>query len=366
MRVPFLDLKRQYEQLKPEIEDVIGRVVRSGMYIGGEEVRGIEEEIARYSSVRYGVALSSGTDALLASLMAVGIGEGDEVITTPFTFIATAEVISLLRAKPVFVDIEEDTFNMDPDLLEESITGKTRCIIPVHLFGYMADMTRINEIADRHNLVVIEDSAQAIGASRNGFKACSLGDMGCLSFFPSKNLGAFGDGGMVLTNDEGISKKVRIIKDHGSEKKYHHSLIGFNGRLDAIQAAILRIKLKYLDSWDEKRRENALYYNEALQGYVSVPVPKDGYHHVYNQYSITTDRRDELVKYLEARGVSTAIYYPIPLHTQEVFHCLGYLEGDFPVAERVCKRIVSLPVFPELTLEEREYVVGTVISFFES
>ncbi len=365
MNIPFLDLTRQYKLMKNEIDEALRRVVASGRYIGGEEIQKLEEEIAHYCGTGYGVSVSSGTDALLASLMAVGVEEGDEVITSPFTFISTAEVVYLLRARPVFVDIDPDTFNLDTDLIESSITERTRCIIPVHLFGQMADMHAILDIANRHDLKVIEDAAQAIGSSINGKMAGSLGNTGCFSFFPSKNLGAFGDGGLVITKDPKLSERIKIIKDHGSARRYHHSMLGFNGRLDSIQAAVLRVKLRYLDEWAEKRRRNALYYSERLGKYVKVPVCREGYSHVFNQYSILTKKRDGLVEYLLSRGVPTAIYYPISLHLQEVFQGLGYRKGDFPVAETASEQILSLPVFPELEESEREYIVNAVVSFFE-
>jgi len=364
MKIPFLDLTRQYRKIKKEIDEALMRVIESGRYIGGEDVKGIEEEIAEYTSVKYGVSTSSGTDALLATLMSIGIKEGDEVITTPFTFIASAEVISFLNAKPVFVDIDEKTFNINPDLIESKITERTKCIIPVHLFGDIAAMELINVIAKSHNIKVVEDSCQAAGASLNGKMACSFGDAGCLSFFPSKNLGAFGDGGMILTNSKEIADRVRIIKDHGSVKLYHNSVLGFNGRLDAIQAAILRVKLKHLDEWNEKRRNNAYYYNDMLKSYVKVPLSDDCHYHIYHQYSIITDKRDELIDFLKKRDIPTAVYYPIPLHMQEVFGYLGYKEGDFPVAEKVSNHILSLPIFPELEAEEIQYIADSVIEFF--
>ncbi|MGQ9615291.1 MAG: DegT/DnrJ/EryC1/StrS family aminotransferase [Spirochaetota bacterium] len=363
MKIPFLDLKRQYGMIKDEIDDALERVVSSGIYIGGEEVSSFEKEVAGYVSVKHAVGVSSGTDALLATLMALGVGRDDEVITTPFTFIATAEVISFLGAKPVFVDIDEKTFNIDTERLEKAINKKTKGIIPVHLFGQMAEMEKIKGIAEEHGLWVVEDAAQSIGAMLNGKMACSFGDAGCLSFFPSKNLGGFGDGGLVLTNDERIAFRVRIIKEHGSEKRYHHSVIGINGRLDAIQAAILRVKLRHLEGWIEKRIEHARIYNEGLKGLVSVPETKDGYRHVFNQYCILTDRRDELAKFLNERGIPTAIYYPIPLHLQPVFAYLGYREGHFPVSESVSRQILALPIFPELTTEEQNYIIESIRAF---
>jgi dTDP-4-amino-4,6-dideoxygalactose transaminase len=366
MELPFLDLTRQYRALSSQIDPAIARVVESGRYIGGEEVTRLEEELAGYCGVRFGVSMASGTDALLACLMAMDISEGDEVITTPFTFIATAEVVSILKAKPVFVDIEPDTFNIDPARLESKITGRTKCIIPVHIFGHMANMERIGEIAGRHGIGVLEDAAQAVGASIGGKRACGFGEAGALSFFPSKNLGAFGDGGMILTNSEKIAKKVAIIKEHGSKKRYHHSVVGFNGRLDAIQAAVLRVKLKHLESWNEKRRANASYYSSVLKEYVSVPVEREGYRHVYHQYSVLTDRREKLCGFLRERGIPTVVYYPVPLHLQEVFKDLGYTEGDFPVTEEVSKKVLSLPCFPEITDKELTAVARAVIEFFEN
>jgi dTDP-4-amino-4,6-dideoxygalactose transaminase len=366
MNLPFLDHTRKYREIRKEIDEVIQRVAASGRYIGGDEVSLFEEETARYASVRHAVGVSSGTDALLVSLMASGVQAGDEVITTPFTFIASAEVISFLGAKPVFVDIEEDTFNIDPDLIESHITERTACIIPVHIFGHMADMRRITAVARKYRLKVIEDAAQAIGATIESRQACSFGDAGCLSFFPSKNLGAFGDGGMVLTDSDEIAGVVRKLKEHGSAKRYHHSRIGINGRLDALQAAILRVKLRHLERWAQMRRAHAAAYAERLEEFVRVPVSKDGYGHVFNQYSILTQKRDELRMYLQERGVPTVVYYPIPLHFQEVFQYLGYREGDFPVSEEVSGRILSLPVFPELSQDEREYIIETILSFFTS
>jgi dTDP-4-amino-4,6-dideoxygalactose transaminase len=296
--------------------------------------------------------------------MALGVGEGDEVITTPFTFISTAEVVSLLRARPVFVDIERDTFNIDPASIEDAITDRTRCIMPVHLFGHMADMESIMAVAAGHSVPVVEDAAQSIGARMGGRPSCSFGIGGCLSFFPSKNLGAFGDGGMILTSDEDFAAAVRVIKNHGQDTRYHHSRVGINGRLDALQAAVLRVKLSYLDGWTEARRAHAEYYSDILGETVEVPVTRPGYGHVFNQYSVLADRRDELVDHLKADGVPTAVYYPLPLHLQEAFAYLGHRRGDFPVAEEISDRILSLPVFPELTEEERERVGASVLSFY--
>jgi len=365
MQVPFLDLKRQYQSIKEEIDQVVREVVESGRYIGGEKVENFEKDIAHYVGVKHAIGVSSGTDALLASLMAVGISPGDEVITSPFTFIATAEVVSFLGAKPIFVDIDEETFNINPDLIEKKINSKTKAIIPVHLFGQMAEMDSIMEIAGKYGLKVIEDAAQSIGASYKGRAACSIGDAGCFSFFPSKNLGAFGDGGMVCTNDDAIADTVRQVKEHGSASRYHHTRIGFNGRLDAIQAAVLDVKLRHLDGWTKKRIENSEYYNNNLKELLRVPIKKVDGIHVYNQYSVLSDRRDELTKYLNSRGIPTAIYYPIPLHSQPSFSNLGNGEGDYPVAEKISKKIFSLPIFPELYPEEKEYIIETIREFFK-
>lgn len=365
MKLPFFDLKRQYRNIQEEIDEAVNRVVASGMYIGGVEVEQLEDEAAAYAQVRHAMGISSGTDALLATLMALGVGDGDEVVTSPFTFIATAEVVTFLGARPVFVDVEEDTFNIDPGLIEEKLTKKTKCIMPVHLFGHMADMHRIGEIAERHALPVVEDAAQAIGAAIGERRACSFGIAGCLSFFPTKNLGAFGDGGMVLSDSDEVAQNIRVIKEHGSAVRYYHARIGFNGRLDALQAAVLRVKLAYLDQWAQLRREHAAEYNEKLKLFVTVPVLREGYSHVYNQYSILADKRDELATHLQARGVPTAIYYPVPLHMQEAFGYLGYRKGDFPVSESLCNRILSLPIFPEMTAEERAQVIEGVSSFYD-
>jgi dTDP-4-amino-4,6-dideoxygalactose transaminase len=364
MRLPFFDLTRQYGAIQNEIEEALLRVSASGRYIGGEELLEFEREAADYCSAGFAVGLSSGTSALLATLMALDIGEGDEVITPAFTFIATAEIIAFLGATPVFIDVKDEDFNLDPDLLEGIITERTKCIIAVHLFGQMADMPRIMEIAGKHDIPVVEDAAQAIGAGIGNRRACTFGIAGCLSFFPSKNLGALGDGGMVITNSGRMEQAIRVIKEHGSAVRYRHSRIGFNGRLDAMQAAVLRVKLRHLDTWVDMRRAHAAEYSESLKQVVAVPAVRDGCRHVYNQYSILTEHRDELVEYLGRRGVPTAIYYPIPLHMQQAFGYLGYREGDFPVSESLSRRIVSLPVFPEMTAEERRMVIGEIASFF--
>jgi len=395
MKVPLLDLKTQYETIREEIVPALQAVLESQYFILGPEVAGLEEKIAAYSSCSQGIGVSSGSDALLICLMAEGIGPGDEVITTPYTFFATAGAIVRTGAKPVFVDVQSDTYNIDPALIEEKVTPKTRAIIPVHLYGQCADMDPILEIARKRDLVVIEDAAQAIGAeyvsqSPSPSRICragSLGDYGCFSFFPSKNLGGFGDGGMVVTNDPDRAERVKIMRVHGSKPKYYHSLVGGNFRLDALQAAVLSVKLGHLDTWTAKRRENAARYDEAFKasglvekGQVTPPKSvwkeafsedpdiqdsKDRCHdHIYNQYVISTPRRDELKAHLLEKGIGTEIYYPVPLHLQECFSNLGYSTGSFPVSEEAAKKTLALPVYPELTSDQQAYVVDAIDEYF--
>ena len=394
MQVPLLDLKAQYQRIKGEINAAIQKVLDSQQFILGPSVKKLEEEIASYCQTHFAVGVASGTDALILSLRAAGIGIGDEVITSPFTFFATAGAIHNIGARPVFVDIKPDTFNIDPDKLcqyletrfsnKDSVreSGRLKAIIPVHLFGQMADMRPILEVAQKYGLKVIEDAAQAIGAEYENRRAGSFGELGCFSFFPSKNLGGYGDGGMVVTNDEKLAQKVRMLRVHGSRSRYEHSVVGYNSRLDSLQAAVLRVKLRYLDEWSEKRRRNASYYNELFRqagltgndssgnssdGPIIVPQALKGRRHTYHQYTIRVreGRRDELRKFLTEKGVGTAIYYPLPLHLQRCFRYLGYNEGDFPVAETLCKEVLSLPVYPELTSEMQEYVVDKVREFFK-
>ena len=359
----FFDLKKQYQSIKEEIDSAISQVLDKSDFIGGSEVESFEKEIAQYCGTEYAISVNSGTDALLLSLKALGIGSGDEVITSPFTYIAAAEVISALGAKPVFVDIEEETFNIDVLKIEEKITDKTKAIIPVHLFGRMAKMDKIIEISQKHNIYIIEDSAQAIGASYNGKKAGSFGVTGCFSFFPTKNLGAYGDGGMITTDNKELKDKIELLKNHGasSEDKYLHLTLGTNSRLDVIQAAILRVKLKHLDEWNQKRREIAEKYNELNVG--DIVTPDFDKSDVYHQYTIRTKQRDELKEYLDSKGVPTKIYYSLPLHLQPAFKNLGYNEGDFPVAEKVSKEVLSLPIYPELE-EEQNKVIIEITNFY--
>lgn len=363
MKVPLIDLVRQYEVLRDEIDEAIRRVVESGRFIGGPEVESLEEEVAEYLGVKYAVGVASGTDALWLSLMALGVGPGDEVVTTPFTFVATAEVVALLGARPVFVDIDPRTYCMDPGKVEEAVTPRTKVIVPVHLFGQPVDWDPIEEVAKRHDLFLVEDGAQAIGAEYKGRRTCSLGHLGCLSFFPTKNLGAYGDGGMVTTDDPELAEKLRVLRTHGAKEKYVHRLVGTNSRLDALQAAVLRAKLPHIDKWNERRREIAATYDEILKDLDSVTTPyvMPECTHVYHQYTVLVKERDEVRGRLAEAGVATAVHYPIPLHLQEAFRYLGYKEGDFPVAERVSREVLSLPIFPELSDEEVRYVAERLV-----
>lgn len=364
MNIPMVDLREQYKSIKKEIDKTIKEVVKSGWFIMGPNVKEFNKEMAEYTGTKYGIGCASGTDALQLCLMAIDIKPGDEVITTPFTFVATAEVIALLGAKPVYVDIEPDTYLINPDLIEKAVTKKTKAIIPVHLFGQTADMDRINKIASKHNLYVIEDACQAVGAKYKSRNACSLGDMGCLSYFPAKNLGAFGDGGHVLTSNEKIAEKVRIIMDHGSDKRYHHSRLGVNSRLDALQAAILRVKLKYIDEWNEARKDRAALYTELLKiAKVQTPVIKEFNDHVFHQYSIRVEDRDGLQEHLKESGIASAIHYPIPLHLQRAYSNFSKGQGSFPTAEESARHILSLPMFPELKEEQIQFVAQKIIEY---
>ena len=365
MKMNFIDLKLQYKNLKSEIQEAINRVLDSSQFILGPDVTELEKEIATFVNAKFGIGASSGTDALYMAMLALDIGPGDEVITTPFTFIATAEVIALVGAKPVFVDIDPKTYNIDVTQIENKITEKTKAIIPVHLYGQAADMDSISSIAKKHNLYIIEDAAQAIGAEYKNQKVCSLGDIACLSFFPSKNLGGFGDGGMVVTNNETLSEKLRQVGNHGQDKKYSHKYIGINGRLDTLQAAILRVKLKYLNQWIEQRIKHAEYYIQNLKDLVETPYKEDFNKHVYNQFTIRTSKRDELQKHCIDNGIPIAVHYPIPLHFQNAFSYLGYKKGDFPVAEQASLEVMSLPMFPEITESQQDEVISTIKDFFK-
>jgi len=367
MKVPLLDLTRQYAAIEPQVKDAIDDVLSTQHFILGPKVKQLEDKIAAFCGAKYAVACASGSDALLLSLMALGVGYGDEVITTPFTFFATAGSVSRLGATPVFVDIDEETYNIDGDLIEAAVTDRTKAIIPVHLFGQCADMDWINSIAARHNLPVIEDAAQAIGALYNGRPAGSLATLGAFSFFPTKNLGAYGDGGIITTSDQDLYEKLSILRVHGSKPKYYHKVIGVNSRLDALQAAILLAKLPFLQEWNEARRSNASHYSGLLEGLpVITPTEDPDCRHIYNQYTIRLEHRDKLIEFLKEKGVGTEIYYPVPLHLQECYAGLGYAEGSLPVSEKAAREVVSLPIFPELTAEEREYVVKCITEFIRN
>jgi len=364
--VPLLDLKAQFATIEGEIREAIDRVLESQYFILGPEVAALEEEVAAYSQCTYGVGVSSGTDALLVALMAIGIGPGDEVITTPYTFFATAGCIARLGARPVFVDIDPQTYNIDPSGIEAVITPRTRAIMPVHLYGQMADMDPIMEIAQRHDLYVIEDAAQAIGAEYKGRRAGSIGHLGCFSFFPSKNLGGIGDGGMAVTNDPELADRMKLLRGHGARPKYHHKLVGGNFRLDALQAAVLRVKLKYLDEWTAARQRNAERYRQLFaEAGTPVGLPHDaGYgRHIYNQFVMHSDRRDALMAHLKARQIGIEIYYPVPMHLQECFADLGYEPGDFPISETAALETVAIPVYPELREEMLSHVVRLIVDF---
>ena len=366
MQVPLLDLKAQYATIKDEVLQEISKVCESQYFALGPAVAQFEEEIAAYCGCKYAVGVSSWTDALLVSLMAMDIRQGDEIITTPFSFFATAGSIVRVGAKPVFIDIKPDSYNIDPSLIEEKITEKTRAIIPVHLYGQAVQMKPITELAQRHNLAVIEDAAQGIGASQDGVMCGNFGDCGCFSFYPTKNLGAFGDGGLVTTNIEALAEKLRILRDHGQKPRYFYNMVGGNFRLDSIQAAVLTVKLKYLDKWNEKRRRNAALYNNLFSN-SPVRTPKINSNNIctYHQYTIAVPERDDLQKFLSENNIGSAIFYPKPLHLQDCFSELGYRQGDLPVTESLCNEVLSLPIYPELSTEQIEYVARTILKFYE-
>jgi dTDP-4-amino-4,6-dideoxygalactose transaminase len=365
MEVPFLDLKLQYQSIKQEIDEAIQSVVESGGFIMGSNVTGLEEEIEKYLAPdTNAVACASGSDALYMALRAINLQEGDEVITSPFTFFATAGSVVRAGGTPVFVDIESDTYNIDPSLIESRITKNTKAIIPVHIFGHAVDMDPIMELAEKYNLYVIEDACQVIGAEYKDRKLGTTGHFGTFSFFPTKNLGAYGDGGMVTAKDPDHYEYLKKLRLHGASKKYFHDFVGINSRLDALQAAILRVKLNYLDEWNNKRIEVAKKYNEGLENVVKIPTEKDYAKHIYHQYSIRADRRDELMVYLKEKEIAVGVYYPRALHLQQCFKDLGYKEGDLPVVEQVTKEILSLPVFPEMTDTQIDFVVKLIREFF--
>jgi dTDP-4-amino-4,6-dideoxygalactose transaminase len=366
--IPFLDLKAQFAEIRGEVLEAVTRVLESQHFILGPEVDALEREFAKYVGVEFAIGCASGSDALLLAQMAIGIESGDEVVTSPFTFGATAGSIARLNARPVFVDIRPDTFNFDERQLETAITSRTRAIMPVHLFGVPANMDVVLEIARRYDLAVIEDAAQAIGARWKERRVGSLGTCGCFSFFPSKNLGAAGDGGMITTNDPQLAQRLRVLRVHGARKKYRYDLLGINSRLDALQATILRVKLRYLENWTAGRRRNAENYGKLFAKYdlrLALPCSPANSFHVYNQYSIRAPRRDDLQSYLRDRGISTEVYYPSPLHVEPAFAYLGYRNGDFQNAERCCREVLSLPIYPELTLDCQRAIVATIANFYQ-
>ncbi|MBM7684512.1 DegT/DnrJ/EryC1/StrS family aminotransferase [Defluviitalea raffinosedens] len=396
--IPLLDLKKQYETIKNEIDERLQKVISSAQYIMGEEIRILEKKMEEYIGCKYAITCANGTDALVLALHALNIGDGDEVITSPFTFFATAEAISRVGAKPVFVDIKKDTYNIDPDKIEEKINKNTKAILPVHIFGQPANMDEIMTIANKYNLYVIEDACQAIGAEYKGKKVGNIGTIGCFSFFPTKNLGAFGDGGMITTNDETLAALIKALRVHGSGElgrsaynlingikeeqeenidiedktvydaaKYYNYFIGYNSRLDNIQAAILNVKLKYLDEWNASRRRLAEYYTENLKDtHLITPMVHHDVNSVFHLYILQSENRDELTLYLKEKGIATGIYYPVPLHLQNVYKNLGYQKGDLPVSEYLSCRTFAIPLYPELSKAEQDYVINAIFDFEKS
>ena len=370
-KIPLLDLNAQYQSIAVEVQTAVTQVLSSQQFILGPEVRELEREIAAYCNCSAGIGCASGSDALLLALMACGVGPGDEVITTPFSFFATVGSIVRLGAKTVFVDIEESTFNINPALIDRAITKETKAILPVYLFGQCADMDPITAVAAQHQIAVVEDSAQAIGAEYKGRRAGSLGNVGCFSFYPSKNLGGAGDGGMLTTNDPEMAASLQDLRSHGARKKYYHDRVGINSRLDSLQAAILRVKFHYLDQWANARRENAQRYRDLFRdsglisnGAVQLPVEAASALHVYNQFVIRARERDKLRAYLSEHGIGSEIYYPVPLHLQICFKELGYQAGDFPESERAAEEALAIPVYPELGAASQARVVETIASFY--
>lgn len=368
MKIQMLDLSEQYQSMKEEIFEELDKVMSTSRFILGDNVKKIETTVAAYSNVSHGIGVGNGSDAIHIALQAAGISEGDEVITTAFTFFATGGAIVRAGATPVYVDIDPNTFNIDPNNIEAAITEKTKAIIPVHLYGQMADMEAIREIADKYNLVIVADAAQAIGAKQNGKSVGELGTAVTYSFFPTKNLGAYGDGGMIVTNDDELADKARVIRVHGSKPKYYHHVLGYNSRLDELQAAILNVKFPYLNEWSQSRRDRAHYYteklNENLSNVIKTPFEEDGNYHVYHQYTLRVPNRDELQTFLKEQGIATMVYYPMPLHLQPVFKNLGYTEGDLPETEKATNEAISLPMYPELKQEDQDYIIDKIIEFY--
>lgn len=359
MKINFIDLQGQYRKYKNEINEQIAQTLDSSAYIGGQKVALLEENLARFSGAKHAIACSNGSSAIFVSLLALGIGRGDEVITSPFTFFATAEMIALTGAKPVFVDIDEKTYNIDPSLIQAAITPKTKAIMPVSLFGQIADMKRINQIAAKHGLTVIEDAAQSFGAKQEGARSCSLSKLATTSFFPAKPLGCYGDGGAIFTSDDELAQKIKILLNHGSKERYFHSAIGINGRLDAIQAGVLNVKLKYFEGEITRRQEVAARYGQNLKNVVT-PFVERGNTSVWAQYCIRVKDRARMLEICAQKGVPTGVYYPLPLHLQEVFKDLGYKKGDFAVSERVSEDIMALPMSAFLSEQEQDYVIEVI------
>ena len=372
MQVPLLDLKQQHAALGEELRAAVGRVFDTQQFILGDDVRRLEEELAAYCGTRHAVGCGSGSDALLLALLALDLREGDEVLTTPFTFFATAGAIARAGARPRFVDIEPRTYNLDPARLAEAVTPRTRALLPVHLYGQCAEMGAVTAVAERHRLPVIEDAAQAIGAAEaGGRRAGSFGAIGCFSFYPTKNLGAAGEAGLLTTDDDQLAERLRRLRVHGGATEYHHDEVGFNSRLDTLQAAVLRVKLPHLDAWSDARRRRAdaytrLFADAGLSELVTAPFVRPGARHIFHQYvvRVPAPQRDPLIEHLKAHGVGTKIYYPVPLHLQDCFAYLGHRAGDFPESERAARETLALPMYPELTDEQQTYVVDTVRRFF--
>jgi dTDP-4-amino-4,6-dideoxygalactose transaminase len=371
MKVPLLDLQAQYRTIRDEVRAAVDRVLDSQHFVLGAEVQALEEEIARYSQTKFAIGCASGSDALLLALMSCGIGSGDEVVTTPFSFFATAGAITRLGARPVFADIDQQTYNINPALVAAAITERTNAIMPVHLYGQCADMTPLIALSEKRGIPIIEDAAQAIGAEDRRRRAGSMGALGCLSFYPTKNLGGAGDGGMLVTNDLEHSRRLHQLRVHGEEKKYFHKVVGINSRLDALQAAVLRVKLLHVDEWTNARQRNAQHYeimfgDTGLTEQIGLPFVATGVRHIFHQFVIRVrgDRRDALREHLRERGVGAEVYYPLPLHLQECFAYLGYREGSFPIAEAAARETLALPIYPELTTEQQDHVVNAIRDFF--
>lgn len=360
--IQMVDTKNQYLKIKNEIDSAIHEVIDSTQFIQGPAVKKFENNVEKYLGIKYAIGCASGTDALQIAMMAIDIKPGDEIITTPFTFVATTETIAILGAIPVYVDIDPKTYNIDVNKIEEKITSRTKAIMPVHLYGHSSDMDKIMEIAAKHKLKVIEDAAQALGAEYNGKKICTIGDIGCISFYPSKNLGAFGDAGMIVTNDDILAEKIRMIIAHGSKRKYYHEILGVNSRLDSLQAAILDVKLKYLDEYCSARNAAAEKYNEKFKGIFETPYVMPGVKHIYHQYSIRVKNRDKMQELLKEEGIPSMIYYPVPLHLQDAYK-YDYKYGDYPISEEIAKDIISLPMHTELTDEQIDFIASKVIEF---